>query len=142
VNDNRLGHVPGPDKYKATMPDNTSKNYKRPSWSCGKDARFKNYAKPTPGPGSYTIPSKGAEGFKFTTRCKPGINAELCGSKGLYATPYKARTKPGPGNYDPPVSGTFKKLSYSMTGINEKAVNGTDRSFNIPAPGSYDNCID
>merc|ERR1712147_201195 len=77
VNDNRLGHVPAPNKYDPTMPDNTSKNNKRPSWSCGKDARFKNYAKPTPGPGSYTIPSKGTEGFKFTTRCKPGVNAEL-----------------------------------------------------------------
>ena len=37
VNDKRLSHVPGPDNYNPTMPDNTSKNYKRPSWSCSKE---------------------------------------------------------------------------------------------------------
>lgn len=141
MNDNRLDHVPGSNKYDPCMPDRTSKNNKRPTWSCGKDARFKNYSKPTPGPGSYNIPSKGTEGFKFTTRCKPGINAELAGSKGITATPYKMRTKPGPGNYDPPVDGAWKKLSYSMNGINEKWVKGTDRNFTIPGPGNYDDCI-
>jgi len=123
------------------MPDTTSKKYRAPSWSCSKDARFKNYAKPTPGPGSYTIPSKGTEGFRFTTRCKPGINSELNGSQGITATPYKMRTKPGPGHYQPPVDGPWKKLSYSCSGVNEKFVNGTERSFTIPGPGNYENCI-
>ena len=52
------------------------------------------------------------------------------------------RTKPGPGNYDPPVSGTFKKLSYSISGVNNKFVKGTDASWPTPGPGNYENCID
>lgn len=52
------------------------------------------------------------------------------------------RTKPGPGHYEPPVDGSFKRLSYSMSGINEKFVKGTDRNFTIPGPGNYENCID
>ena len=37
VNDNRLHHVPGPNNYDPTMPDNTSKTNKRPSWSQRKE---------------------------------------------------------------------------------------------------------
>jgi len=51
------------------------------------------------------------------------------------------RTAPGPGNYDPPTSGAFKKLSYSMNGINEKVIKGTDSSWPTPGPGNYDDCI-
>jgi hypothetical protein len=51
------------------------------------------------------------------------------------------RTEPGPGNYDPPISGTFKRLSYSMSGVNEKFVKGTDRAWTTPGPGNYENCI-
>ncbi len=51
------------------------------------------------------------------------------------------RTDPGPGNYDPPVSGSFKRLSYSMSGVNEKFVKGTDRAWKTPGPGNYENCI-
>lgn len=48
---------------------------------------------------------------------------------GITATPFKMRTEPGPGNYDPPVSGTFKKTLYSISGINEKVVAGTDSAW-------------
>ena len=140
VNDNRLKHVPGPSNYNVVKPDSHSKQEKRPSWSCGKETRFKNYDKATPGPGSYTIPSKGTEGSKFTTSGKPNINAELQ-AHGITASPFKMRTKPGPGNYDPPVSGTFKKLSYSISGVNNKFVKGTDSSWPTPGPGNYENCI-
>jgi hypothetical protein len=141
VNDKRNAHVPGPNNYTAIKPDQTSRANKRPSWSCGKETRFKNYAKPTPGPGSYTIPSKGTEGFKFTTSSKPNINSELS-AHGITASPFKMRTEPGPGNYEPPVSGAFKKLSYSISGVNDKFVKGTDSSWPQPGPGQYDNCID
>ena len=60
---------------------------------------------------------------------------------GITATPYKMRTEPGPGNYDPPISGTFKRLSYSMSGVNDKFVKGTDRAWTTPGPGNYENCI-
>lgn len=140
VNDPRLGHVPGPNKYDPPTTDKTSKTNKMPSWSCSKASRFENLAPRTPGPGSYEIKSKGTEGPRFTTRCKPGINSELL-SKGITATPFKMRTKPGPGNYDPPTSGAFKKLSYSMNGINEKQVKGTDSAWQQPGPGNYDDCI-
>ena len=122
------------------MTDKTSKTNKMPAWSQSKASRFENFAPKTPGPGSYDIASKGVEGPRFTTRCKPGINPELL-SGGLTATPYKMRTKPGPGEYDPPLSGAFKKLSYSMSGMNEKVVKGTDGSWKTPGPGNYEDCI-
>ncbi len=68
VNDPRLNHVPAPNTHDPIMPDRTSRHTKRPSWSCSKEQRFKNYTKSTPGPGSYEIPSKSAEGFKFSNR--------------------------------------------------------------------------
>ena len=74
------------------------------------------------------MPSKIVEGPRFTTRCKPGINSEL-NAFGITATPFKMRTEPGPGNYDPPVSGTFKKTLYSISGVNEKVVAGTDSAW-------------
>ena len=128
VNDNRLNHVPGAGKYDPPTTDKTSKTVKVPSWSMSKASRFDNFKPLTPGPGSYEIKSKGVEGPRFTTRCKPGINAELLAS-GLHATPYKMRTKPDPGSYNFPVDGPFKKLSYSMNGINEKVIKGTDASW-------------
>ena len=132
--------MPGPNKYNSVRPDTTSKQSKRPSWSCGKESRFKNYDKATPGPGSYSIPSKGTEGFKFSTYGKPNINSELF-AHSITASPFKERTKPGPGFYDPPSSGSFKKISYSITGVNNKFVKGTDSSWPLPGPGSYDNGI-
>lgn len=140
VNDDRLDHVPGPNNYDPPTTDKTSKTNKMPSWSQSKASRFDNFGPKTPGPGSYSIPSKGTEGPRFTTRSKPGINAELL-ANGITASPFKMRTKPGPGNYDPPTSGAFKKLSYSMNGINEKMVKGTDSNWQQPGPGNYDDCV-
>ena len=51
------------------------------------------------------------------------------------------RTEPGPGNYDPPRSGAFKKVSYSMNGLNENVVKGAESSWITPGPGNYDDCI-
>jgi len=96
VNDKRLAHVPGSNNYDPCSTDKTSKTSKMPSWSCSKASRFESFAPKTPGPGSYDIPQKGVEGPKFTTRSKPNINAELL-SGGITASPYKMRTKPGPG---------------------------------------------
>jgi hypothetical protein len=48
---------------------------------------------------------------------------------GITATPFKERTDPGPANYNPPVSGAFKKLSYSVCGVNEKFIAGTDSAW-------------
>lgn len=98
VNDKTLAHVPGPSKYNPPTTDKTSKTNKMPSWSQSKAARFENFAPKTPGPGSYEIKSRGVEGPRYTTRCKPGINSELLAG-GLTATPFKMRTKPGPGEY-------------------------------------------
>ena len=60
-----------------------------------------------PGPGEYTVPSKIVEGPIFTTRPKPPID------------PFKCRTTTGPGEYNPPVDAPYKKLGYSIRGINE-----------------------
>lgn len=118
------------------MPDKTSQMNLKPSWSQSKESRFKNYNKSTPGPGSYTIPARGAEGHRFTTRCKPNVNSELL-AHGISATPFKERTRTGPGTYNPPSSGHFKKISYSMSGVSDKFVRGTDRAYNTPGPGEY-----
>jgi hypothetical protein len=112
VNDTRFAHVPGPNKYNSISPDKTSRVNKTPSWSQSKASRFPKESFRTPGPGSYSIPSKGTEGPKFSTRLKPNINAELL-AHGITAYPYKMRIVPGPGKYDPP-AGAFKKVSYSI----------------------------
>lgn len=140
VNDKRLGHVPGPNNYDPPTTDKTSKTNKMPSWSQSKASRFDDFGPKTPGPGSYEIKSKGVEGPKFTTRSKPGINAELL-SGGITASPFKMRTKPGPGEYAAPTDGPWKKLSYSVNGTNEKMVKGTDSSWPTPGPGLYDDCV-
>jgi hypothetical protein len=111
-----------------------------PSWPLSKAARFDNFGPKTPGPGSYDIKSKGVEGPKFTTRCKPGINSELL-SSGITGSPFKMRTKPGPGEYHAATDGPWKKLSYSVSGTNEKTIKGTDSSWATPGPGLYSDCI-
>ena len=140
VNDNRQKFVPGPNVYKPPTTDKTSKTNTVPSWSQSRASRFASFGPSTPGPGSYQITSKGIEGPKFTNRTKPGINSELLAS-GITATPYKERTKPGPGEYSAATDAPFKKLSYSMSGLNEKTVKGTDRSWCTPGPGDYSDCI-
>ena len=44
------------------------------------------------------------------------------------------KTDPGPGFYDPPSSGSFKKLSYSLAGFGKEIIDKTS-----PGPGSYNN---
>jgi hypothetical protein len=51
------------------------------------------------------------------------------------------RTKPGPGEYNAATDGPFKKLSYSVSGTNEKVIKGTDGSWPTPGPGLYSDCI-
>ena len=63
-----------------------------------------------------------SEGPKFTSRIKPALN------------PFKMKTAPGPGFYDPPASGGFKKVSYSLGGLSSFTLDKTS-----PGPGSYNN---
>ncbi len=115
--------MPAPSAYSVPATDKTSKANSMPKWSQSKEQRFQSQislSKQTPGPGEYKIPSRAIEGPKFTTRVKPKID------------PFKMKTAPGPGFYDPPTSGAFKKLSYSLTGIAHSTIDKT-----TPGPGSY-----
>jgi len=115
--------VPAPSAYTVPATDKTSKANSMPKWSQSKEPRFQSHislSKQTPGPGEYKIQAKVIEGPKFTTRVKPKID------------PFKMKTDPGPGYYDPPTSGAFKKLSFSLTGISHSTIDRT-----TPGPGSY-----
>ena len=85
MNDKRLNHVPGPGKFETPAKDKTE----RPTWSIPRNDRFKKRDVLHPGPGYYEYSSFTQAGPKFTTREKPFID------------PFKCRTKPGPGLYDP-----------------------------------------
>ena len=85
VNDKRLSHVPGPDNYETPAKDKTQ----RPTWSIPRNDRFKVRNMKHPGPGEYEYTSFTQAGPKFTTRVKPFID------------PFKMKTDPGPGLYDP-----------------------------------------
>lgn len=50
-------------------------------------------------------------------------------------------TKPGPGLYQPPLSGQYKKLSYSIRGFNDAKIKGTEKSWLTPGPGEYEDMI-
>ena len=84
VNDKRLLHVPGP-VYEIQAKDKID----FPKWSVGKEKRFAGRSVGTPGPGAYQERSFTDAGPKFTSRVKPFID------------PFKMKTKPGPGFYDP-----------------------------------------
>jgi hypothetical protein len=72
------------------------------------------------------VPSKIVEGPVFTTRPKPPID------------PFKCRTRTGPGDYNPPTDGPFKKLGYSIRGINEVVPKKErEKELNPPGPGAY-----
>ena len=74
--------------------------------------------------------SKIVEGPIFTTRPKPPID------------PFKCRTKPGPGEYNPPSATPHKKLSYSIRGINETVPKAQrEKELNTPGPGAYSSMI-
>ena len=85
MNDKRLSHVPGPDKYESPCKD----KLQAPSWPASKDERFRGKNLRHPGPGEYGYKTFTAAGPAFSTRVKPFID------------PFKMKTKPGPGQYDP-----------------------------------------
>lgn len=117
--------MPAPSSYTVPTTDKTSKSVRMPKWSQSKEERFAlaiPLSKQTPGPGEYKIPSKMTDGPKYTTRIKPKIN------------PFKMKTDPGPGFYEPPVSGSFKNVSYSVVGFTKVVID----EFS-PGPGSYNN---
>jgi len=62
---------------------------KYPTWSMSKEKRFAGRNVGTPGPGAYRAASWTDAGPKFSNRVKPVIN------------PFKMKTDPGPGFYDP-----------------------------------------
>jgi len=126
VNDNRLDHVPGSSKYDPILPSGTSRVRSAQKWSMSKAKRFPDARPVHPGPAEYLIPSKIVEGPRFTTRPKPPID------------PFKCRTKPGPGDYNPDTDKPFCKLSYSITGMNEVVPKQSRmKEINPPGPGTY-----
>ncbi len=96
MNDKRLSHVPAPNVYKNPVKDKVD----APNWSVPKNNRFPGKSVKQPGPGEYEHAVYTDSGPKYSTRVKPFID------------PFKCRTKPGPGLYDPerPKSSQF----YSM----------------------------
>lgn len=96
VNDKRLSHVPAPNVYKQQAKDKTEAPY----WSIPGDKRFKGKSTRQPGPGEYEYAAYTESGPKYSTRVKPFID------------PFKMKTKPGPGLYDPEKPKTA--LHYSM----------------------------
>lgn len=91
-----------------------------------KAKRFPDAKAFQPGPAEYCVPSKIVEGPRFTTRPKPPID------------PFKCRTKPGPGDYNPDADKPFKKLHYSITGMNEVVPKPSRmKEINPPGPGVY-----
>ena len=74
----------------------------------------------SPGPGQYQIPSRVSEGPKYILGLKPELN------------PFKNKTEPGPGLYDP--KKPDRQFSYSI-----RKKNAADLSdFKItPGPGHY-----
>lgn len=101
-------------------PDKHSAAKLQPKWSLPHDERFPDKANSGPGPANYEIPSKIDEGPKFTTRVKPFVD------------PFKMKTDPGPGFYDPLKS--EKKIQYS---ISKRHGPTFDKAAN-PGPGAYE----
>lgn len=116
VNDKRLSHVPGPI-YATPAKDRTQ----YPKWSVGKERRFAGRSVGTPGPGAYREATFTDAGPKFTTRVKPFID------------PFKCRTKPGPGNYEPEKPQTQIKFSMSK----RLTASSYAAARNTPGPGTY-----
>ena len=89
--------------------------------------RFPDRGPKQPGPADYEIPSKIVEGPIFTTRPKPPID------------PLKCRTKPGPGEYNPPSDAAYKKLGYSIRSMNNvQPKSARQKELNPPGPGAYE----
>ena len=114
MNDKRLSHVPGPNVHTNPIKD----KIQAPSWPASKDERFRGRSVKQPGPGEYAYASFTEAGPKFTTRVKPAIN------------PFKMKTDPGPGQYDPDPVKT--NIQYSM----RQKVNVSMNKL-TPGPGAY-----
>jgi hypothetical protein len=114
VNDKRLSHVPGPNVYATPAKDKLAAPY----WSVPRNDRFKGKNIKHPGPGEYEHSVFTDAGPKYTTRVKPHID------------PFKMKTDPGPGQYEPEKPKT--DIHYSM----RKKFNGTTGK-NTPGPGQY-----
>ena len=84
-----------------------------------KNDRFKGKSIKHPGPGEYQYASFTDAGPKFTTRVKPFIN------------PFKMKTDPGPGQYEPEKPKT--NINYSM----RKKPNQSMGAL-TPGPGAYE----
>ena len=115
MNDKRLSHVPGPDHYTTPIKDKVE----APSWTRSLDVRFRAKTVKHPGPGEYEYAKFTDAGPKYTTRMKPFID------------PFKCRTKPGPGLYDPEKPKT--SLFYSL----RDRTNVSCGKLLKPGPGSY-----
>ena len=116
MNDKRLSHVPGPNKYDSPIKD----RQKAPAWPSSKDERFKGKKVAQPGPGEYEYRDFTSAGPKFSTGIKPHID------------PFKMKTAPGPGFYDPEKSKT--DIKYSMRKRTTQSMNKLS-----PGPGAYEN---
>ena len=115
MNDKRLSHVPGPGKFETPAKD----KQQAPYWSMPKNDRFKGKEMKQPGPGEYKHAIFTDAGPKFTTRVKP------------YIDPFKMKTDPGPGQYQPEKA--RNDVHYSMR---KKLHQSTGRM--TPGPGSYE----
>lgn len=89
-----------------------------PSWPSCKDERFRGKNIKQPGPGEYQHAIYTDAGPKYTTRVKPYIN------------PWKMKTDPGPGQYEPEKAKT--DIQYSMR---KKFAQSIDKT--TPGPGNY-----
>eukprot|EP00347_Sterkiella_histriomuscorum_P010747 403375078 len=110
--------TPGPGQYEPSVKQTKGKI--NPSWSLSKDQRDKLLTSVSPGPGSYVVPSKIQEGPKYILGLKPEIN------------PFKNKTEPGPGLYDPRKSET--QFSYSIRKRTETSLSPEKMT---PGPGHY-----
>lgn len=92
-----------------------------PKWSVGKEKRFALRPGSTPGPGAYREATFTEAGPKFSNRVKPFID------------PFKCRTKPGPGFYEPikPQTQIHYSMSKRLTASSFAATKKT------PGPGAY-----
>lgn len=83
-----------------------------------KNERFKARSVKHPGPGEYEYAKFTEDGPRYTTRVKPHIN------------PFKMKTEPGPGLYNPEKPKT--DIKYSM----RKKMNASMNRL-TPGPGAY-----
>ena len=118
IYEKEVSQVPGPGNYDPSIKQ--AKGKINPSWSLSKDARDRQFAQNSPGPGKYEIPSQIKDGPKYIMGLKPELN------------PFKNRTETGPGQYNP--EKLHKKLQYSISKRNNTELSSEKLS---PGPGTY-----